>query len=52
MVPSPGVREFILKQLVFENVSPIGQSLLIPTKESGSISEFIKAYAEVGPSYL
>lgn len=52
MVPTPEAREIILKQLVFENVSPIGQSLLRPTKESGSISEFMKAYAEVGPSYL
>lgn len=52
VVLRPEIRDIILKQLTFENVSPTCQSLLRQIKKSGSISDYIKACAEVSPSYL
>lgn len=52
VILSLDARDIILKQLAFQNVSPTCQSLLRQIRKSGSISDYIKASAEVSPSYL
>lgn len=52
MVPSSETRDIILKQLAYENASTACKSLLRQVKKLGSISDYIRACVDVGPSYF
>lgn len=52
MVLSSEAKDIVLKQLAFENATPICQSFLKTIKKSGNISDFIKACTEVTPPYI
>lgn len=51
-VPSSEARDIILKQLVYENASTACQSVLRRVKKMGSISDYIRASMDIGPSYF
>lgn len=51
-VPSSEARDIILKQLVYENASAACQSVLRRVKKMGSISDYIRASMDIGPSYF
>lgn len=52
VVGDPDAGSLLVKQLAFENANRICQEALRPYKKRGSISEFIRICADIGPSYV